>query len=516
MVKPLKLFLVLFGLLLALVFVSLIFPKEGIDIGSFKLRYPSISRLLNFDPDDERTSFSLHPELALLERYIDSITSESLLDTTFIWNDVDVFDSLDSTIVNVDSISLDEGTKNVQINLSAEILKSRLIPIEMPDTTFSALNSFFKALSTGLTAKEQIRVMHYGDSQIEGDRITSFLRLRLQSRFGGGGVGLLHAVPHSYQPGAVYQSISSNWQQILLSDLGSGAIENRFGILGGYSIYTKPRRLSKGAFSEAWIEFERRGSKNSNPRNFTKCRVFYGYATEPFLITLGYDGKTQDAEMIAPTNQINQIKWDVPLQNHRIKIEFKGDESPMVYGISLESNNGIIVDNIPIRGSTGKDFTRADDNSLKSVFQLTKPKLVILQFGVNVVPHIVESYKYYENQMYQQVVAIKRAYPKVSVILIGVSDMSLREGGQFVSYPNIEKIRDAQRNAAIRSGAAFWDCYAAMGGKNSMPAWAFANPPLASKDFVHFTLRGSNLIAEMFYSSLMESYDQYKNQNEKP
>jgi lysophospholipase L1-like esterase len=112
--------------------------------------------------------------------------------------------------------------------------------------------------------------------------------------------------------------------------------------------------------------------------------------------------------------------------------------------------------------------------------------------------------------MYQQVVALKRAKPDAAILLIGVSDMSRREDGSYVSYPNVEKIRDAQRNAALRSGAAFWDCYKAMGGANSMPAWTFANPPLASKDFVHFTLRGSNLIAEMFYSSLMEAYEQYQ------
>jgi hypothetical protein len=88
--------------------------------------------------------------------------------------------------------------------------------------------------------------------------------------------------------------------------------------------------------------------------------------------------------------------------------------------------------------------------------------------------------------------------------------MAMRDGGQYVSYPNVEKIRDAQRDAAFRAGAAFWDCFEAMGGRNSMPAWAFATPALASKDFVHFTLRGSNLIAEMFYSALMESFREYE------
>ncbi len=228
------------------------------------------------------------------------------------------------------------------------------------------------------------------------------------------------------------------------------------------------------------------------------------------MISLSYAGVTQDAEMIPPTRNISQISWNVPISQNSIQIDFKGDESPLVFGISLESTVGVIVDNIAIRGSSGNDFTRADAQSLKRAMQMIDAKLIILQFGVNVVPHIVESYQYYENQMYQQVMALKKAKPDAAILLVGVSDMSRREGGQYVSYPNVEKIRDAQRNAASRSGAAFWDCYSAMGGKNSMPAWAFATPPLASKDFVHFTLRGSNLIAEMLYSSLMEAFEQYK------
>jgi len=42
-----------------------------------------------------------------------------------------------------------------------------------------------------------------------------------------------------------------------------------------------------------------------------------------------------------------------------------------------------------------------------------------------------------------------------------------------------------------------------------MPTWVYANPPLASKDFVHFSLRGSNIVAEMLYASLMDEYDRY-------
>lgn len=511
MVKPFKVFLILISILTLLALINVIIPSKGFMIGSYKIQYPSILELFDLDSIKRPTDFSLHPELALLDQMLDSIALVETLDSSVFKTDTSSLTFSDTLAHSaLDSVLVPEIKDTSDTKLSVDILKSRLIPIEMPDSTFSSLQSFFRVLASGQASQKQVRILHFGDSQIEGDRITSFLRSRLQARFGGRGVGLLHAVPHSYQPGGVFQTISSNWEQVLLSELGKGAIADRFGILGGYSFFKSPAKNSKGGFNEAWIKIQRRGSHQSSARNFTRCRVFFGNASEPFLLSLSYAGKTQDVEMIPPTKSLSQISWSVPISQNSIQIDFKGDESPYVYGVSLESPVGVLVDNIAIRGSSGNDFTRADNQSLRKAMQIIDAKLIILQFGVNVVPHIVDSYKYYENQMYQQIMALKKAKPDAAVLLIGVSDMSRKEGGSFVTYPNVEKIRDAQRNAAFRSGAAFWDCYRAMGGKNSMPAWTFANPPLASKDFVHFTLRGSNLIAEMFYSSLMEAYEDYK------
>ena len=133
-------------------------------------------------------------------------------------------------------------------------------------------------------------------------------------------------------------------------------------------------------------------------------------------------------------------------------------------------------------------------------------RLILLEFGVNVVPTHARSYAYYEEALYRQLMYIRKAAPKASVMLIGVSDISKNENGRMVSHDNIETIRDAQKRAAFRAGCAFWDCYKAMGGKNSMPAWVKAQPPLANKDYIHFTVKGANLIGDIFYKALMKDY----------
>jgi lysophospholipase L1-like esterase len=57
------------------------------------------------------------------------------------------------------------------------------------------------------------------------------------------------------------------------------------------------------------------------------------------------------------------------------------------------------------------------------------------------------------------------------------------------------------KKATLDANAIYWDMYKAMGGKNSMPSWVFADPPLCSKDFVHFNARGAKIIANMFYNA---------------
>ncbi|MCK5457808.1 MAG: hypothetical protein KAI45_11830, partial [Melioribacteraceae bacterium] len=51
------------------------------------------------------------------------------------------------------------------------------------------LQYFFEALNNSKSS--QVRIAHYGDSSLEGDLITAYLRNKFQQKFGGKGVGFL-------------------------------------------------------------------------------------------------------------------------------------------------------------------------------------------------------------------------------------------------------------------------------------------------------------------------------------
>jgi lysophospholipase L1-like esterase len=126
-----------------------------------------------------------------------------------------------------------------------------------------------------------------------------------------------------------------------------------------------------------------------------------------------------------------------------------------------------------------------------------------------VVPYISEKSDYYERWFYRELKTLKSLLPDLAIIVIGVADMSVKDKDRFQTYASLESVRDALRNAAFAADCAFWDMYSAMGGENSMPSWVYANPPLASSDYVHFNERGARVLAEMFYNAFIYEYNRY-------
>jgi len=227
------------------------------------------------------------------------------------------------------------------------------------------------------------------------------------------------------------------------------------------------------------------------------------------MAELTVDDQPSGMNILGQSSDLTQLEWTLPETHENIKIEFTSESSPDVLGFLLDPATGIVFDNIPMRGSSGTDFTRMDAGQLGSFFRTQNVKLIIYQFGVNVVPIEHDDYTFYENWVYSQLAFLKRLSPDLCILVVGVSDMSKKVEGKYVSYPNIVKIRDAQRKAAFRAGCAFWDTYEAMGGKNSMPSWVNADPTLASPDYTHFNHSGTQIIARMLYKALMADYEAY-------
>jgi len=248
-------------------------------------------------------------------------------------------------------------------------------------------------------------------------------------------------------------------------------------------------------------------------RHFRWARLFFGRGGGDFNLSIYEKDSLLLKDIVSGAGPLNYFGLQLNHTPEDLTFEVSGDSLPVFYAVSFDQPSGIAVDNIAWRGSRGAEFYKMRTDILSRFFRQLNVKLIVFQFGVNVVPHIVNSYGFYERQLVRQLTHLKKAAGEIPVLVVGVSDMSRKKHGWYESYPNITKIRNAQRNAAFKSNCAFWDMYEAMGGHNSMPAWVFAQPPLARKDFTHFNFRGARIIARMMYNAIMYEYNQYSTQN---
>jgi len=500
--KPLKILIFIIIVFFLLALLSFFFPTQGIKIGTDNiLRFPNLESVLTIKKSDLKDISQIidQYQIETVDTLIETDTLEFMPDSLqFVPDSITSKNLVDTLLIE----TIDSNKRSV----NPGSVKQR---IEYPDNDQQILYSLFKSFQELKSSGDLIRILHYGDSQIEGDRISSYIRKELQKEFGGSGIGMFPAVIIEGTSISVDQTLTGDWERFTMQSIRNGNIyHKRLGALMSFSRFAPVIREGTTLYS-AEINLRKSNNTYLNTRKFKHFKVYYGYNEKPFIAELKYKDQTIDAEIIPVSNQLNQLSWKLDAGINEITVHFKGEDSPDIYALALDDFKGIAVDNIPLRGSSGTDFTKTDLAFFRSMYQMLNVKLVLMQFGVNLVPHIIENYNYYQNQLEKQLKTIKSLRPDISIIVIGVSDMSRNEGGTFVSYPNIEKIRDAQKNAAFNAGCGFWDTYEAMGGKNSMPAWVNANPPLARTDFTHFSWKGSTVIAKMFYDALMTDYNLY-------
>jgi lysophospholipase L1-like esterase len=85
--------------------------------------------------------------------------------------------------------------------------------------------------------------------------------------------------------------------------------------------------------------------------------------------------------------------------------------------------------------------------------------------------------------------------------------MSTKENGRLQTYPHLKAVVQGISEAALENGAAFWNMFEVMGGENSMIEWVNNKPAWAAPDYIHFSQKGADRIAELFYESLMIYYN---------
>lgn len=465
--------------------MSLIFPDSGVatprlgPVPSMTFYFPSWSDF--FSPDTNKAK-DLDEILAALNAPVDPKTA-----------------SMDTTQEFAHSANLTQAPNVIQY------------PNGDPSVLFPA----FEALENAAQGRKPVRVMHYGDSQIEGDRMSGLFRARMQERFGGGGPGLVAAKPLTSSMSVVMEASESMMRFTQYGVQDKSVKHRRYGAMAIFSRFAPV--IPDSAYSETethtgWVSISIQGGSYAPTKTYDNLKLYYGHNRSDVNIKVFLDD-VPFADETLPANKSLRVKtWRFDKTPRKIMIIMEGYDSPDIYGLSLEQDAGVALDNISMRGSSGTTFGSLETGIFKPMLDSLNPKLLFLQYGGNTVPYIKDkkSADNYGRSFKSQIEYLKGLVPDAAIIVIGPSDMSTKVEGEMQTYPNLTNVRDALRQAAFDAGAAFFDIYEAMGGHNSMLQWVEAKPALAAADYVHFSPQGAKIIAEAFIKSFMADYEAYR------
>ena len=374
--------------------------------------------------------------------------------------------------------------------------------IYLPGDDYTYFDTLFRAFDEARDSGRVVRVAHYGDSQIEMDRISQNLREALQTRFGGCGTGMFPAMTTTPMASVShYASGSFGFFTMVVDSTTRRAGHNRYG----------PLAQVTGLWGGGTVSLRAQNQKSTQEhvRSFQSVSVLYGRASEDFSASVQAD-TLRPEPVVRADSCATWATWTFDRPVDRATLKFTGTAE--IYGVATDGAAGVTVDNIPMRGSTGHILTRIDSCLLKTVYRLDDTRLVILQFGGNFVPAASSSKAIsgYMDKVREQIAYFQAVAPEAKILFIGPSDMAAStEDGRIVSYRRLPEVVDSLKAVSLDAGIAYWDLYRMMGGQNSMAQWVRHSPAYAGPDYVHFTPTGAKVVGEALSRSLLTYYDFY-------
>ena len=442
------------------------FPAEGVAIGKHELRFPSYAEAR----EGEQEEMDVDAILDEVSRSFEMRYSETLMDSLAFFSDY---------------------------------LTANPNRIYLPNDDYTYFDSLFRLMEGAKSEKKIYRVMHYGDSQIEMDRISSVFRQRLQELFGGSGPNMIPAiqrvasisVTQSYSGGLTRYTVYGDSTTRRAPHKRYGPM-TQFSQTQGQSTITFNRTRNSKAFEKA--------------KQISRVSLLIGYNSDNFKATLRADTlKTEP--LFAPAKPgVTLLSWDLPANVSRGTITLQG--SAEVYAVLLDGDYGVALDNTPLRGCSGTIFTRVNKEVMRESFDLLDTRMIILQFGGNRMPgiHGTKSISSYMRELEQQIKYLKEVAPQATMLFIGPADMGKSYNGKVGTWKGLPELNDSIKATALRCDVAYWDMFHVMGGEGSMAQYVKHKPALAGPDYIHFTFIGAQEIGDDPAKSFTTYYDFYK------
>lgn len=359
------------------------------------------------------------------------------------------------------------------------------------DTTKSGLPGLMQKLAALRKGKKsKVRIAWFGDSMIEGDLLTQTFRKRIQQLFGSYGAGFIAATSVT---SAFRSTVNHKWT-------GDWKEENF-----KTKDLTAPLFLSGHTFYTAKGELMIKDATVKDSTQLLEKSLLCGPVAGNLNLTVNGKLKQYRAD-----KKINRLLLDNS-RSRDIDVIVQNDKLP-VYGITMEPESGVIVDNFSFRGITGLELAKLDSSFLRSLESENGYDLVILEYGANLMFRPDDTdYSWFQKHIIPVVKKLQTAMPHTEFLIVSTADRAFRYGEEWKTATGIDNVIKMQATMAYTNEMAFYNLYASMGGNGTIVRWADSTTALANKDYIHPNFKGADILGNMLFDAFMRDLGKAKN-----
>ena len=372
--------------------------------------------------------------------------------------------------------------------------------MDFANDSAQGMEPLYKALCMVNSLGRPVRIAVLGDSYIEGDIVTAKFRELMQKRFGGSGVGYVPITSDS--PGfrhTVAQTFA-NWEDHNAND--NSGYNSQWANITGHYFFAK---------SKAWVEL--RGVKEFLARldTCTRSSIYFSANTHTTIVA-GINGgephyfsaePAPGVAVLSVSGRIGRARWDVPQP-----------DNTTFYGVSLDCDRGVIVDNFGLRSASGYHLSAVSDSLITAFDRARHYDLVVFAYGLNVAGKNQTNFSGYYSKMTAIISRYKQLLPHTGFLVMSVADREGRDAnGNFKTYSGVHHIVATQQRIAADCHVAFWNLYEAMGGEGSVVKMAQNHE--ANLDYTHVNHKGGKRLGELLFNAIAWGQECYEKSHPK-
>jgi lysophospholipase L1-like esterase len=351
----------------------------------------------------------------------------------------------------------------------------------------TTLEPFFAALDASAAQHRRTGIVAIGNSLIAADGITDVVRARLVERFADGGRGLLLADRLGPQgPRARTAGSAHGWR---VESCASGDLATvPFGAAG-------VQHVSEG-----------RASSRFTLRGADEVTVFWvDRAGGPTLSWRVDDGPWQ---ALARGRGARASALPVDPSARAVTLRTDG-AGAVVQGVAVDrGGGGVVLDVLGVPSSDATLWLRPDERTFSMQLAQRAPSLVMVMLGGNEAKRISwgRSTRASIVRDLRALVKRVRAATEAACLVIGPIDAIVGPDADdpWRQRPTLAHVIAVERATALDEGCAFFDLYAAMGGRGSLKRLNEAGA--LHDDLVHPRGRGLDMLGQLIADALLRAY----------